>query len=145
MAAANTRRIINLRQFNPSPENELHVDYSAAAPGEATGGREGRKRFSTAAVLGDLIQDFQNLAQKYDDLEAEVAQLRAGAGGTDINPLTLPPKPASPTDGAVLKQPGDGLAEYYAGLDAGRGINTNPFDPANNVVHDEHGPALPRG
>jgi hypothetical protein len=123
MAAANTRRIVDIRQFNPSPENEVHVTYSDPGPGEA--GPSGKKRYGAATVLLDLARDFQDLAKKYEQLEKEVEELRAHR--VDTNPLTPPPPPPVHNgEGAILKQPGDALSEHY-----------------NECIHDEHGPAQP--
>ncbi len=135
MAAANTRRIIDIRQFNPSPENEVHVTYSDPAPGEA--GPAGKKRYGAATVLLDLVHDFQDLARKYDDLEKEIKELRAQRVDTNPSrPLPLPPSHNG--EGAILKQPGDALSEHYARLDGYDG----PQD-VREFIHDEHGPAQP--
>ena len=135
MAAANTRRIIDIRQFNPSPENEVHVTYSDPAPGEA--GPAGKKRYGAATVLLDLVHDFQDLARKYDELEKEVKELRAQRVDTNPSrPLPLPPSHNG--EGAILKQPGDDLSAYYARLS-----QLAEEEMSQEFIHDEHGPAQP--
>jgi len=96
MAAANTRRIQDIIQFNPAPENELNVLYGNTQPGEQ--GPVGRKRWGTAVIILDLVRDFQDLARRYETLEARVEALEQGK--TSVNPIA--PPEALPS-GAFLK------------------------------------------
>jgi hypothetical protein len=94
MAAANTRRIQDIVQFNPAPENELNVLYGNPQPGEQ--GPVGRKRWGTAVIILDLVRDFQDLARRYEALEARIEALEG-------NPLPPPEETKPLPSGAFLK------------------------------------------
>jgi hypothetical protein len=100
MAAANSKRIQDIRQFNQAPENELNVLYGNLQPGEV--GPVGRKRYYTSVVILDLVQDFQDLARRYDALEARIESLEQGTNPSQP-PMPVEEHEASPSSGAFLK------------------------------------------